>query len=65
MKVLIQNKSTGLFLSDSIQWITNADNARSFEHALDAFRFCRDNQIRNTKIVLRFENSTYTAVAEC
>ena len=63
MRVLIQNKKTGLFCCDPAGWTSDPEEARAFEHTLEAFRFCKEHQLGDVKIILKFGNEAHdTAV---
>jgi hypothetical protein len=53
MKILIQNRSTHLFLKKGNQWTSNDEEADCFTSALAAFEFTRSHSLEDTIIVFK------------
>lgn len=54
MKILIQDKLTGFYRKEAGSWGREADTAIDFANTSLAERFCRDHQLRNVQVVLKF-----------
>ena len=59
MRVLIQSKVTGEYLGRSGEWTSDPDQAFDFKKTLLAFKYCRDRQLEEADIVLKFYDSEY------
>ncbi len=57
MRVLIQHKATSDYLGRSGDWTAEPDQAFDFEKTLLAFKYCRDRQLEDADIVLKFYDS--------
>jgi len=59
MRVLIQSKVTCDYLCRSGEWTSDPDQAFDFKKTLLAFKYCRDRQLEEADIVLKFYDSEY------
>ena len=62
MKVLIQQKETGLYFKDINGWIHDSADAMNFLSSTSAIDICRMNKISGVQIVLKFEEERYDIV---
>ena len=60
MKFLLQQKATGLFLSRSLDWEFDPGEAREFQSAADAIKYCVATDTWEVDLVLRFPHPTAT-----
>lgn len=66
MKVLLQDKFSGLFYRSPGEWTPHPEEARSFQTSWQALRYCRDHELPETRVVLKFEDGRYDlAVGDC
>ena len=56
MRIVIQNKVTRLFWKKKSEWAADSNEAHDFEMATDAEKFCRDSQLEQIQIVVKFES---------
>ena len=59
MKVYIKQLATGRYLKDSKSWTSDKSEALCFINSLSAIDFCLANEIRNTVILISFDDSRY------
>ena len=58
MKVVIQQRGSGLFLAPDGTWIASRQGARDFRKSSAAMEFCIKTELLNVWIVLTFADST-------
>jgi hypothetical protein len=56
MRILIQQRTTGLFFKNSSEWTSDPEQAASFDSALKAFHFSQARALKDTEIV--YQNRT-------
>jgi hypothetical protein len=56
MKVFIQERGTGNFLTLGGEWSTSWEKARDFGRAMPALDFCKANTLLQVEVVLVFED---------
>jgi hypothetical protein len=59
MKVLVQDTKTHLYLGQASSWTSDLNCAVNFEHTLRAFDFLGVTQIKNARIVMKFQDDQY------
>jgi len=62
MRILLQQKNTGLYLKDVGAWVTNAAEATDFLSSTKALAFCSANKISDVQLVLKFDEEHYDIV---
>jgi len=62
MRILVQQKSTGLYFKDIDAWARNSDEAMDFVSSSAAIDFCVANKLKDMQIVLKFEEQQYDIV---
>ena len=62
MRILLQQKNTGLYLKDSGVWIHSAADATDFLSSTKAIAFCATKKISGAQIVLKFDEQHYDIV---
>jgi hypothetical protein len=55
MRILLQQRDTGLYFKDIAAWTGNSQEAMDFVSSTAAIDFCTVNQLAGVHIVLRFE----------
>jgi len=55
MRILLQQKNTGLYLKALGAWVANAAEASDFPSSTKALAFCAANRISDVQLVLKFE----------
>jgi hypothetical protein len=55
MRILLQQKDTGLYFKDIASWAENSEAAMDFVSATAAIDFCAVNKLAEVHIVLKFE----------
>ena len=58
MRVLLRNE-TGLFLMSVEEWTSSAGSALAFASSFHAIQFAREKGLRNTEVVLSFDDPAY------
>jgi len=62
MRILLQQKETGLYFKDIDSWVRVSSEAMDFVSSTSAIDFCVSNKIRDVQIVLKFEEQKYDIV---
>jgi hypothetical protein len=62
MRILIQQKSTGLYFRDIGSWTRDPMEAMDFLSSTTAIDFCVLNKISHVQLVLKFEEQQYDIV---
>ena len=62
MRILLQQKETGLYFKDIEDWTRDAAAALDFLSSSAAIDFCVANKISNVQLVLKFEEHRYDIV---
>ena len=62
MRILLQQKSTGLYLKEIGEWTPNAAEATDFLSSTRAIDYCLAHRISDVHLVLKFEEQLYDIV---
>jgi hypothetical protein len=62
MRILLQQKETGLYFKDIGAWTREAAEAMDFLSSTSAIDFCVLNKISDVHLVLKFEEQRYDIV---
>ena len=62
MRILLQQKPTGLYLTGVDSWSESATEAMDFLSSTAALEFCATNQLTEMQLVLRFEEQKHDIV---
>jgi len=62
MRILIQQKETGLYFKDVGAWTRDASQAMDFLSSTSAIDFCVTNKMTGVQLVLKFEEQRYDIV---
>lgn len=62
MRILLQQKDTGLYLKDDGAWVRQSAEAMDFVSSTAAIDFCVLNKVRGVQLVLKFEEQSYDIV---
>jgi hypothetical protein len=62
MRILIQQKETGLYFKDINAWTKEPGEAMDFLSSTTATEFCVSNKISGVQLVLKFEEQHYDIV---
>jgi hypothetical protein len=62
MRILIQQKDTGLYFKDVGAWTRTPSDAMDFLSSTTAIDFCVMNKISGVQLVLKFEEQQYDIV---
>ena len=62
MRILLQQKETGLYFKDIGAWIREPAEAMDFLSSTSAIDFCVMNRISGVQLVLKFEEQRYDIV---
>jgi hypothetical protein len=62
MRILLQQKDTGLYFRDINSWCADAWDAMDFVSSTKALEFCAVNQLEAVQVVLKFEDEKYEIV---
>ncbi len=62
MRILLQQKETGLYFRDIGAWIREPAEAMDFLSSTAAIDFCALNNISDVQLVLKFEEQRYDIV---
>ncbi len=62
MRILLQQKDTGLYFKDIDSWIRSSAEAMDFVSSTAAIEFCMVNKIPRVQLVLKFEEQKYDIV---
>ncbi len=62
MRILVQQKQTGLYFRDIERWTADTTEAMDFVSSLAAIDFCVMNKLKGVQLVLKFEEQRYDIV---
>jgi hypothetical protein len=62
MRILLQQKETGLYFKDIDAWTREAGEAKDFLSSTAAIDFCLLNKITGVQLVLKFQEQGYDIV---
>ena len=62
MRILLQQKETGLYFKDVDSWARNVSEAMDFLSSTTAIDFCTANKLSGMHLVLKFEEEPYEFV---
>ena len=64
MRVLLQQKNSGLFLKKEGVWTGNAAEASDFVSSSQAIDYCVSHHLSDLQLVLKFDEQNYDIVLE-
>jgi len=62
MRILLQQKNSGLYLKELGAWTLNAADATDFLSSTKALAFCATHKILDVQLVLKFDEQHYDIV---
>jgi len=62
MRILLQQKDTGLYFKDIDSWTKGTAEAMDFTSSTAAIDFCVANKLNGVQLVLKFEEEKYDIV---
>ena len=62
MRIVLQQKQTGLYFKDVDAWVASSSEAMDFVSSTAAIEFCTTNHLVNMQLVLKFEEQQYDIV---
>lgn len=62
MRILVQQKTTGLYFKDIDAWARTGADAMDFVSSSAAIDFCVANRLKDMQVVLKFEEHQYDIV---
>ena len=62
MRILLQQKETGLYLKELDSWVRHQTEAQDFVSSTAAMDFCKRNKLTGVQMVLKFEEQAYELV---
>jgi hypothetical protein len=62
MRILLQQKETGLYFKDVGSWVRQSAEAMDFVSSTVAIDFCALNRLPGVQLVLKFEEQSYDIV---
>jgi hypothetical protein len=62
MRILVQQKETGLYFKDIDSWTRESADAMDFVSSTAAIDFCVTNKLKAVQLVLKFEEHRYDIV---
>lgn len=62
MRILLQQKETGLYFKDINSWTDDTLDAMDFMNSTEAMDFCKSNNIEGVQLVLKFDQQRYDIV---
>lgn len=62
MRILLQQRDTGLYFEDIDSWRADPSKAMDFVSSTQALEFCALNKLDTVQIVLKFEDEKYEIV---
>ena len=62
MRILLQQKDTGLYFKDIESWTRSTAEAMDFLSSTAAIDFCVTNKLKGVQLVLKFEEHQYDIV---
>ena len=64
MRILLQQKNTGLFFRDIDRWVSASSEAMDFVSSSAAIDFCVANRLAGLQLVFKFEDQPYEIVCQ-
>ena len=62
MRIVLQQKATGLYFKDIDEWVRTSFEAMDFVSSTAAIDFCVLNRLKDVQLVLKFEEQKYDIV---
>jgi len=62
MRILLQQKETGLYFKDIASWTRNGSEGMDFLSSTAAIDFCTRNKVKDVQLVLKFDEQRYDIV---
>jgi hypothetical protein len=62
MRILLQEKQTGLYLQGVQSWVRRSAEAMDFVSSTAAIDFCMNHHLHSMQLVLKFEEHPYDIV---
>jgi hypothetical protein len=62
MRILLQQKETGLYFKDIDLWVHQSSEAMDFVSSTTAIEFCVANKLPSVQVVLKFDGQRYDIV---
>jgi hypothetical protein len=62
MRILLQQRDTGLYFGDINAWCADPSDAMDFVSSTKAIEFCSVNNLDAVQVVLKFEDEKYEIV---
>ena len=62
MRILLQQKETGLYFKDIESWTRDSSDGMDFLSSTAAIDFCTRNKLKGVQLVLKFEEQKYDIV---
>jgi hypothetical protein len=62
MRILLQQRNTGLYFKDVGAWVRTSADAMNFVNSTEAIDFCVANKLTDIQVVLKFEEEKYDIV---
>ena len=62
MRILLQQKDTGLYFKDIDAWVRSGSDAMEFVSSTAAIDFCVLNKLNGVQLVLKFDEQKYDIV---
>jgi hypothetical protein len=62
MRIVLQQKDTGLYFKDIDAWVRTSSEAMDFVSSTSAIDFCVTNKLKGVQLVLKFEEQKYDIV---
>jgi hypothetical protein len=64
MRILVQQKETGLYFRDIDAWVRRSAEAMDFLSSTAAMDFCTANKLNGVQLVLKFDHQPYDIVMQ-
>lgn len=62
MRIVLQQKQTGLYFKDVGAWVPGSVDAMDFVSSTAAIEFCKTNRLADMQLVLKFDEQQYDIV---
>jgi hypothetical protein len=62
MRILLQQRDTGLYYKDTDSWTSDSSEAADFVSSTAALEFCASNKLAGVHLVLKFDGEKYDIV---
>jgi hypothetical protein len=62
MRILLQQRDTGLYYKDTDSWTSDSSEAADFVNSTAALEFCAANKLVGVQMVLKFDGEKYDIV---